>query len=140
MVSQLSNHQILWMSLSTLQPSQLYINKEKLSVLRSEIDFSDPVNIPPIPVKDLDDRWVMTDGHTRAFAAYLAGNTRLPVYLDEDELDWEAYRICVRWCREAGIESVADLQDRVISPERYKLLWLDRCLQMQNRLAVKRKP
>lgn len=140
MVSQLSNHQILWMSLSTLQPSQLYINKEKLSVLRSEIDFSDPVNIPPIPVKDLDDRWVMTDGHTRAFAAYLAGNTRLPVYLDEDELDWEAYRICVRWCEEAGIESVADLQDRVISPERYKLLWLDRCLQMQNRLAVKRKP
>ena len=139
MVRKPSKHQIHWMSLSTLQPSQLYINKEKLSVLQSEIDFSDRKNIPPIPVKDLDERWVITDGHTRAFAAYLAGNSRLPVYLDEDELDWEAYRICVRWCREAGIESVADLQDRVISPERYKLLWLDRCLQMQNRLAVKRK-
>lgn len=128
-----------WMPLSALQPSQLYINQEKLSVLQSEIDFSDPENIPPIPVKKLDDRWVMMDGHTRAFAAYLAGISRLPVYLDEDELDWEAYRICVSWCWKAGIESVADLQGRVISANMYKQLWLDRCSQMHKGLTEKRK-
>jgi len=135
----LPDTKVFWMPLTALQPSQLYINQEKLSVLQSTIDFSDPANIPPIPVRDLDDRWVMTDGHTRAFAAYLAGISRLPVYPDEDELDWEAYQICVRWCQEAGIVSVTDLQMRVISPERYNKLWLDRCMQMQNRLAEKRK-
>lgn len=122
-----------------LQPSQLFINQEKLAVLQSKIDFSDPTNVPPIPIKKLDDQWVMTDGHTRAFAAHLAGISTVPVYLDEDELDWEAYRICVRWCQEAGIDTVASLADRVISDERYQKVWLDRCLQMQNRLAEKRK-
>lgn len=131
--------EILWMPLSALQPSQLFINEEKLSVLQTEVDFTDPANIPPIPIRDLDGRTVMTDGHTRAFAAYLAGTVKAPVYIDEDDLDWEAYRICVRWCQDAGINTVADLQNRVISPEQYKEVWLDCCLQMQNRLAKKRK-
>ena len=118
-----------------LQPSQLFINREKLADLQAAIDFSDPEKIPPIPVKDLDGRWVITDGHTRASAVYLAGNANIPVYLDEDELDWEAYRICVRWCHESGIYSIASLVERIISPEQYKKLWLHRCLKMQNRLV-----
>lgn len=127
------------MPITKLQPSQIYINREKLVVLQNEIDFSDPANMPPIPIKELDGRWVMTDGHTRVLAAYLAGNSKVPVVVDEDELDWEAYRICVGWCQAEGIDSVADLQDRVVSAERYKEVWLDRCLQMQNRLAEERK-
>jgi len=138
MERKLSGPIIFWVPLSSLQPSQLYINQEKLDVLQAAIDFSDPVNVPSIPAKDLDHRWVMTDGHTRAFAAYLAGNTTIPVYLDEDELDWAAYRICVRWCQESGIFSIADLADKVIAPGQYKVLWLDRCRQMQNRLAANR--
>ena len=130
---------IFWMPLSALQPSQLYINQEKLSVLQTDVDFSDPANIPPIPVKVLDGHRAMTDGHTRAFAAYQAGTAKVPVYFDEDDLNWDAYRICVGWCQEAGIDTVADLQNRVIPPGQYKKVWLDRCLQMQNRLAEKRK-
>lgn len=130
---------IFYLPISELQPSQLYISQGKLAVLQNEIDFSDPANVPPIPVKELDGRRVMTDGHTRVLGAYLAGNSKVPVRVDEDELDWEAYRICVGWCQAEGIESVADLQDRVVSAERYKEAWLDRCFQMHNRLAEKRK-
>ena len=74
-------------SLRDLQPSQLYISQEKLSVVQAHFDFSDPQNVEPIPYKVLDGQKVITDGHTRAFAAHLAGLEVLPAYDDPDELD-----------------------------------------------------
>jgi hypothetical protein len=124
--------------LADLQPSQLFINQEKLEALQSKIDFNNPECIPPIPIKHLDDEWIMTDGHTRAFAAFLAGLDKVPTFLDEDALDWAAYRICVDWCHEAGIEETADLLGRVIDADAYQIRWIDRCRQMQDDLASKR--
>lgn len=125
--------------LQDLQPSQLYISREKLTKVQSMYDFSNPIGIRPIPVKDLDGLQVMTDGHTRALAAYLAGLSVVPTYADPDDLDWEAYRICVAWCQAEGIYSIADLAARVVSPEDYKRLWYDRCQAMQTDLAKKRR-
>lgn len=127
------------MPLTALQPSQLYINQEKLEAVRSRIDFSDIEMIPPIPVQSLDGRLVMTDGHTRAFAAHLAGLKMVPITYEQDDLDWEAYRICVGWCRDAGITTIAELQNRVVDPGDYQILWLDRCKKMQEGLARKEK-
>jgi hypothetical protein len=131
--------QIFRMSLAILQPSQLFISRKKLTALQSAIDFSAPENIPPIPVKMLDGEVVMTDGHTRAFAAFLAGLQRAPVYWDRDALDWGAYRICVAWCHREGIHSPSDLEGRVVSEGAYERLWLDRCAAMQDALAEKRR-
>jgi hypothetical protein len=64
----------------------------------------------------------------------LAGLDEMPTYWDEDELDWEAYRICVRWCGEAGIRTVADLAGRVVDPETYERLWRRRCAEMHRAL------
>ena len=124
--------------LEDLQPSQLYINREKLRSLQSGINFSNPNNIPPIPIKRLDGRWVMTDGHTRALAAHLAGSDRIPTLLDEDQLDWEAYQICVDWCREAGITKISDLEKSVIDSDAFELRWIARCRRMHEDLAKER--
>ena len=124
--------------LSDLQPSQLYINREKLEELQSNINFIQPENIPSIPIKRLDGEWVMTDGHTRAYAAFLAGLELVPTEQDEDELDWEAYRICVDWCKNAGITQISGLEGRVIDPDTYDQVWLARCKRMQDRLKAKR--
>ncbi len=129
---------IIYQRLSELQPSQLYINREKLEALQSAMDFNQPGDLPPIPVKFLDGAWVMTDGHTRAFAVHKAGGERVPIIRDEDALDWDAYRICVDWCREAGIEQIADLEGRVISSNAYDALWIARCRRMQARLKADR--
>jgi hypothetical protein len=129
---------VFMMALADLQPSQLYISAEKLAHLEAAINFSNPEEIPPIPVKDLNGVVIMTDGHTRALAAWRAGLTRVPVFWDTDELDWEAYQICVDWCRNADIFSAADLAGRVISSEDYAVLWLERCRVMQQRLAESR--
>lgn len=131
--------QVIFEKLDQLQPSQLYINQDKLSSVQTTTDFSSPEGVQPIPVKDLGGLRMMTDGHTRAFAAYLAGLTSVPTYDDPDNLDWEAYQICVDWCRAEGIHSVTDLAGRVVNAVDYERLWYDRCQIMQSDLAKKRK-
>ncbi len=126
------------MRLEDIQPSQLFINAEKLSHVLRAFDPSDPGTFPPIPVRKLAGQVIFTDGHTRALAAFLSGLSEIRVFWDEDELDWEAYAICVRWCREADIRTIADLKGRVISREEYERLWIRRCQQMQQALERKR--
>ena len=117
--------------LCDLQPSQLYISREKLARVQAELNPHCLQSIDSIPYTDLDGLLVMTDGHTRAFAAYLAGFDAIPAYPDPDELDWEAYRICVGWCHAEGVYSIADLAGRLLDAEDYERLWHDRCRIMQ---------
>ena len=95
--------------------------------------------LKPIPIKKLGSEIIYTDGHTRAFAAYLHGLSSIRVFWDEDELDWEAYEICVNWCKEAGIYTIADLKHRVVNVDEYELLWDKKCDIMHQELANKRK-
>jgi hypothetical protein len=62
----------------------------------------------------------------------------VPVAWEEDELDWEAYEICVAWCEQEGVRTIADLCDRVVEPETYQVLWLDRCAAMHKELQARR--
>lgn len=113
-----------------VQPSQLYVCSEKLAAVQREFMPQQPETLRPIPVKALDGNWVFTDGHTRALAAFRAGWTQIPVFADPDELDWVAYAICVDWCHQEGIRTIADLDPRVISTDKYNILWLERCQRM----------
>lgn len=122
--------------LEDLQPSQLYISAGKLDVMRAAISHHGFAE--PLPVKHLGEELVLTDGHTRAFAAFESGQKCVPVVWDMDELDWEAYEICVCWCKEEGIRTIADLAGRVVNDEVYQRMWLDRCREMHHHLARKR--
>ena len=124
--------------LEEIQPSQLFISSEKLSKVMDHFNPTKVELLEPVPIKNLDGYVIFTDGHTRALAAFLSGQSEIVAYWDEDELDWEAYSICVDWCREEGIYTIADLKDRVIPPDEYKKLWYDRCQAMQKSLEEKR--
>jgi hypothetical protein len=121
------------MRLADLQPSQLYLNEAKVASVKKEAGA-----LPPLPVKRLGGRVVLTDGHTRAFVAWQAGRAEVEVEWDRDELDWEAYELCVAWCEAEGIHTVADLAHRIVPPEEYAVVWLERCARMQRRLAAER--
>ena len=125
------------MKLDEIQPSQLFINSEKLSLVMKTFDVN-PRSIEPIPVKKIGEQIVFVDGHTRAFAAFLKGTSEVKVYWEEDELDWDAYEVCVDWCKKEGINTIADLKERVIPSKEYQVLWLDRCEKMQRELEAKR--
>ena len=126
--------------LLNIQPSQLYICSEKLSRVIGSKSLINAESFEPVPVKKLGSRVIFTDGHTRAFALFQSGITEIYAYWDtDDELDWEAYQICVDWCIKQNIYSIKDLNDRIVSEQDYQKLWLKRCSVMQCRLAEKRK-
>jgi hypothetical protein len=126
------------MKLDGIQPSQLYISSEKLSEVMKTFDSTKPASIEPIPIKKLGNDIIFVDGHTRAFAAFLHGFSEVPVYWENEELDWDAYEICVGWCKKEGIRSIAHLKSRVVSQEDYEILWYRRCEIMQQNLAKKK--
>jgi len=117
------------MPIMDIQPSQLYINEEKLKYIRQRY-AGHSETIPPIPIKKIDKDIILTDGHTRAFAAYQAGIEKIKVCWDSDELDWYSYKICVNWCKEEGINSIADLEGRIVKPSDFDILWIKRCKEL----------
>ncbi|MBN1562595.1 MAG: hypothetical protein JXA10_02065 [Anaerolineae bacterium] len=122
------------MPLTAIQPSQLYISAAKLAQIESWFDPAHLADYDPLPVKRLAERVVFTDGHTRALAALRAGLAAVRVAWDEDDLDWDAYAICVAWCLADGITTTADLAGRIVTAGEYEVVWLDRCRVMQAEL------
>ena len=130
------------MTLKDLHPSQFYISGKKLQDVEAWFDAGDLSGFEAIPVKMLDGIPVMTDGHTRAAAALRAGLDTVPFAWDEDDLDWDMYRACVKACEERQVFSPADLLSRIISEEEYKEKWDKWCDTMQaairkSRITVK---
>ena len=129
-----TDRDIFYLSLDSIQPSQLYISESKLKKIVNNYNFIKPAVIAPVPVKELDGEIVYTDGHTRAFALFQNGEKSIRVFWDEDDMDWEAYRICVEWCKDEGIYRISDLENRIVSPHQYDIKWLKRCRIMQEEL------
>lgn len=123
--------------LNKIQPTQLFISSDKLSEVLRTVDPKNPKSIEPLPIKKLGNEIIFVDGHTRAFAAFLLGFTEVPVYWEDEELDWDAYKICVKWCKKAKIRTIADLKDRVLPQKDYEVLWYKRCEEMQRKLQSK---
>jgi len=112
-----------------ITPSQLYLSKERLKDLEEKEQ-----DLEPLPVKRIGDELFFTDGHHRAFILSDLSRKKIEVYHDEDDLDWLEYLICVDWCREEGIESISDLDERIVSEEDFKKLWIERCQDMHERV------
>ena len=126
-------------SLKDLQPSQFYISQAKLSNIQAWFRKDDLSNFEPLPVKVLDGIPILTDGHTRAVSAILAGLESVPLVYEEDELDWKLYRYCVEQCKQRGIYSPYDLVDRVISAHDYEEKWIGWCDQIHTKLQQDQK-
>jgi len=121
--------QIFYKTISEIQPSQLYISREKIDRISSWLKPAEH-NYEPIPIKELNGHFIYTDGHTRAFLVARSGETKLKVTLDEDELDWHLYEHCVEWCVNEKIYSVYDLQSRIVDSADYKTLWDEQCTKL----------
>ena len=126
-------------SLKDLQPSQFYISQAKLSNIQAWFHKDDLSNFEPLPVKVLDGVPILTDGHTRAVAAILAGLESVPLVYEEDELDWNLYHYCVEQCKQKGIHSPYDLVDRIISANEYEEKWIGWCDQIPSKLQQNKK-
>ncbi len=124
--------------LKDLQPSQFCISEKKQREVRSWFRPDDLSGFEPIPVRILGGVPVMTDGHTRAAAALLAGMESVPLCRDRDDLDLEMYRRCVDECRRRQVVSPEDLVSRVVSEEEYREKWDRWCDRMQEEVLKTR--
>ena len=123
-----------FISISKLQPSQLYLSDEKLKKVEKYLNSIDIDQVEPLPVKQIGDITFLTDGHTRA---YLLSKRikKIKVYQDQDDLDWFSYMVCISWAKKYDIEKIEDLGTRIIDHNNYKELWLDRCASMHEKMA-----
>jgi hypothetical protein len=134
----ISEKDIFTLQLDEIQPSQLFISRSKLNKILRSYDYIHPKTITPVSVKMLDGELIYTDGHTRAFALHQEGQLKVRAIWESDELDWEAYRICVDWCKGESIQKIGDLKDRIIDSTEYMEKWISRCRKMQKELKEKR--
>lgn len=111
-----------------LRPSQLYIDASRLRNALEWFNCDDPT-YDPVPVLQIEDELLLSDGHTRAFLAYIAGADTLEIVPDPDqsELNIPLYRECMDWCREESVTQVADLVGRVVSQDTFQEKWVTRC-------------
>ncbi len=119
--------------------SQLCISSAKLADVMSAFESGNEASLAPIPIKEIDGKLVATDGHTRLLAWLLHGYEEVVCEWEDTEMDWEEYRVCMQWCREEGIQTVADLKNRITNPNDYEVLWLERCRSMEQQFKTKRK-
>jgi len=118
--------------IDAVQPSQPYVNGDKLASVAGWFDFDDP-EYGALPVRKTGGEWVPTDGHTRAFCVALAGVDELWCYEDPDNLPTDLYIECVGWCKDAGVERIDDLVGRVVAPETFERRWVERCQRAAER-------
>lgn len=117
------NVNVVKMMINDIVPEQLSVDKNKLNIVDSWIESPEDIVVSCVRIKD---KVVCIDGHSRLVAAYLKGYEYVYVHIDENA-DTELYEECLRWCKEANINSIADLSQRVVSEEEHESIWIDRC-------------
>jgi len=116
------------LEISKIQPSQFYINQQKLESCKKWIKSLKDIFIP-IAIKD--GKTISLDGHTRIKAAIDLGYTSVFVYPDEyDDTIFHFVDEAVR----RNINSVYNME--VISGEEYKVKWDKFCDELFSRLDV----
>lgn len=128
-------------SIHTLGLSQIYLNEDKLIRIQGWFNPKDLTNFKPLPVHDFgNERLTLTDGHSRAFAAYKAGLHEIPVVYDTDEIITSKtgqmlYKNDIAWCERFHLKNISDLASRIVSNEEYEKLWVRRCDHAYNLLT-----
>lgn len=125
---------IVWVKASKLQPSQFCINEEKLNALTKEFNMD---LFEPVPIKKMGQDTVMMDGHTRTCYLIQQGFKKIPTVEEPSVLNWDAYTINVRDCKEKGIRSALDLVNCIVPSEIFQQNWDKYCDSVQEQVALR---
>lgn len=112
--------------ITDLHPTQLYLSEKKLQAIQMLDQSVDIINVDPISVLAFGNRFLITDGHHRAYQALLAGRDTISVEFDRDGGD-ELYHLYAQACEERKISSVLDLKNRILPQDEYEAKWYNWC-------------
>lgn len=112
--------------ITDLHPTQLYLSEKKLQAIQMLDQSADIINVDPISVLAFGNRFLITDGHHRAYQALLAGRDTISAEFDSDGGD-ELYALYAQACEERKITSVLDLKHRILPQDEYEAKWYNWC-------------
>lgn len=112
--------------ITDLHPTQLYLSEKKLHDIQMLDQSADIINVDPISVLAFGNRFLIIDGHHRAYQALLAGRDTISAELDRDGGD-ELYALYAQACEERKITSVLDLKHRILPQDEYEAKWYNWC-------------
>ncbi|MBF1307529.1 MAG: hypothetical protein HXM94_07120 [Parvimonas micra] len=110
---------VLTLEVDKIQPSQFYIDEDKVNALKGFIKNSKDI---VIQVVKSDEGYICVDGHTRLFIAFL--NNFKTVHAIETEFDNDT-NYFVSQAKKRNIFTIKDL--KLVSHNDYKNLWIDFC-------------
>ena len=112
--------------ITDLHPTQLYLSEKKLQAIQMLDQSADIINVDPISVLAFGNRFLITDGHHRAYQALLAGRDTISAEWDRDGGD-ELYHLYAQACEERKIYSVLDLKNHILPQDEYEAKWYNWC-------------
>ena len=112
--------------ITDLHPTQLYLSEKKLQAIQMLDQSAEIINVDPISVLAYGDRFLLTDGHHRAYQALLAGRDTISAEFDRDGGD-ELYHLYAQACEERKIYSVLDLKNHILAQDEYEAKWYNWC-------------
>ena len=112
--------------LTDLHPTQLYLSEKKLQAIQMLDQSVEIINVDPISVLAFGNRFLITDGHHRAYQALLAGRDTISAELDRDGGE-ALYALYAQACEERKITSVLDLKHRILPQDEYEAKWYNWC-------------
>ena len=112
--------------ITDLHPTQLYLSEKKLHDIQMLDQSAEIINVDPISVLAFGNRFLITDGHHRAYQALLADRDTISAEFDRDGGD-ELYDLYAQACEERKITSVLDLKHRILPQDEYEAKWYNWC-------------
>lgn len=109
--------QVKTLVLDEIQPSQFYVDEDKLKAISSFVKSGEDIIIPVI-LDSRTNRYISLDGHTRMYYAYLNGYKNIKVF------NAEANDCVVRFADEAVRRGVRRVADIILLPhDEYEIKW-----------------
>ena len=116
----------LEVKLTDLHPTQLYLSEKKLHDIQMLDQSVEIINMDPISILAVGNRFLITDEHHRAYQALLAGQDTISAEFDRDGGD-ALYALYTQACEERKIDSVLDLKNRILPQDEYEAKWYNWC-------------
>ena len=113
-----------------LRPNNWYINKAKLARVREAWRQGEQDLLPPVLVTRIDGDLSLIDGHSRTLVAYQQGRTQIKAEMRDLDTIEGSKALYVHIHREGPrreIKTIADLEDRVLDPQRHRQTWVGYC-------------
>lgn len=124
-------------SISSLKVSQFYLSERKLKAIEEWLTEDPDSMNEPIIIRKINGQDTILDGHSRAFVAYQKGWQTIPAQYDEQD-QWPHYQTCAEEAVRQGINSVLDLENRILDDRDYQEKWIAYCQSLSEVKVVKK--